>query len=413
MRIVINGYYGAGNIGDELILTALLRQIRQIDATSDVTVLGFCPSETAQLHNVKAIYRGSPGPEWVQTPWHTIIHAVKCADLIIIGGGGLLEDIHHFGSIPMHLQIAALGLMLGKPVVGLGLGVGPIITPLSQLLVRLIARHMTLIVVRDSWSASVLSGIGVSAEKIKTSTDIAFAMAADETQMPRPPKRHPKIGVIAGPSDWLNIRWSEIALGVNLAAQQTSASQVVLFPTGKNPRDMEVLQKISDHLTVPHQIKSAPETPKDLLATARDFDVIVSTKLHGIIAAACVGTPVTAISYAPKVTSIAQQLGIPSRNINKIEASQLAGDIKNALQLRVYHERIRQLTAMAEDSVRQAVAEGLTKGHHRPDYHMLRDLLAFSFLTPFSLARQIRRSKQGNANWAALQSLPNLHNTGA
>jgi len=55
--VVIAGYYGANNTGDEAILTGMLHVLRSQGIT-DITVLSRNPKQTAQLHGVKSIYIG-------------------------------------------------------------------------------------------------------------------------------------------------------------------------------------------------------------------------------------------------------------------------------------------------------------------------------------------------------------------
>ena len=55
MRYLVSGYYGEGNLGDEAILAAMLRDLRRHDPAAEVTVLSFDPADTARRHGVEAI----------------------------------------------------------------------------------------------------------------------------------------------------------------------------------------------------------------------------------------------------------------------------------------------------------------------------------------------------------------------
>ena len=57
--ILICGAYGLGNSGDEAILTAILRQVREAAPDADITVLSRNPEETAE----QRLPRHSPGFE--------------------------------------------------------------------------------------------------------------------------------------------------------------------------------------------------------------------------------------------------------------------------------------------------------------------------------------------------------------
>ena len=58
-KIVISGYYGFNNIGDESILTAIISNIRENIDNIDITVLSKDPELTSKKHKVDAINRKS------------------------------------------------------------------------------------------------------------------------------------------------------------------------------------------------------------------------------------------------------------------------------------------------------------------------------------------------------------------
>lgn len=81
-----------------------------------------------------------------------------CSDLIVVGGGGLLQDVRSWSTIPAHLLPARLGIVWGLPVITVGLGVGPIRRPWLRRLIGTVCSAMTLIQVRDTRSKETLIG---------------------------------------------------------------------------------------------------------------------------------------------------------------------------------------------------------------------------------------------------------------
>src|SRR4051812_46943359 len=83
MRVLIAGYYGFDNAGDEAILACILADLRALDARLDATVLAEDTAGTAAAHHVTSLH------------WRDIAGisaAVAAADLVIVGGGGLFQD---------------------------------------------------------------------------------------------------------------------------------------------------------------------------------------------------------------------------------------------------------------------------------------------------------------------------------
>ena len=83
-RIVISGYYGFNNIGDESILKAVVDNLRDRIEDIDITVLSQNPESTREKFGVKAVDRMSVAQ---------IVKSIARSDLLISGGGSLLQDV--------------------------------------------------------------------------------------------------------------------------------------------------------------------------------------------------------------------------------------------------------------------------------------------------------------------------------
>ena len=83
-NILISGYYGFDNIGDESILRTLVSSLREHIPDCSLTVLSHNPTSTREKYGVEAVDRMSPV---------AILHAVKKCDMLISGGGSLFRDL--------------------------------------------------------------------------------------------------------------------------------------------------------------------------------------------------------------------------------------------------------------------------------------------------------------------------------
>ena len=88
-EILIGGYYGGGNLGDEAILAAILQDLRNLDPSLNYSVVSWDPHLTRKEHEVGAVY-------WRDI--EALVEASRKADLILVGGGGLFQD--HWGLDP-------------------------------------------------------------------------------------------------------------------------------------------------------------------------------------------------------------------------------------------------------------------------------------------------------------------------
>lgn len=106
-NILISGYYGFDNIGDESILRTLITSLREKIPDCRLTVLSHNPASTREKYGVEAVERMSPG---------AILRAVRRCDMLISGGGSLLQDVTSSKSIHYYLFIIRLAKLLGKKV---------------------------------------------------------------------------------------------------------------------------------------------------------------------------------------------------------------------------------------------------------------------------------------------------------
>ena len=82
-KILISGYYGFSNAGDEAMLTAIIEALRAERKDVEITVMSGKPEVTAKKHGVRSIHRFSP---------LQILKAMLHTDLLLSGGGSLLQE---------------------------------------------------------------------------------------------------------------------------------------------------------------------------------------------------------------------------------------------------------------------------------------------------------------------------------
>ena len=98
-NIVISGYYGFGNAGDEAMLCAIIDAIRKEEADAHITVISGNPKETSKKHNINAVGTFSA---------LGILKAIAHSDLVISGGGSLLQDATSLQSLIKSLKLKGL-----------------------------------------------------------------------------------------------------------------------------------------------------------------------------------------------------------------------------------------------------------------------------------------------------------------
>jgi len=154
-EILISGYYGFGNAGDELILETIASELRLKREDLELTVLSVSPEKTLKTHKLRAVSR-----------WNVrkvIAEIVRC-DVLISGGGGLFQDSTGSTGLYYYLAIILLAKILRKKVFIYGAGVNEL-RNLNRIITSGIFKLADGITVRESDSAHLLVKWGASERK--------------------------------------------------------------------------------------------------------------------------------------------------------------------------------------------------------------------------------------------------------
>lgn len=318
-RIMLSGYYGFGNLGDEAVLAAAVGLLRRRLPEAELVVLSADPALTSRELRVRALNRLNP---------LDIVGALRQTSLFLSGGGSLLQDATSSRSIIYYTGLLLLAQRLNVPTMVFGQGIGPVDRALNRRLVRRALRHVRLVAVRDADSRQELLDMGCDGSRLVVTADLALALD------PAPAARAEELLVQAGldparPVIGLAVRpwpsWCERQLKCFTAvlAQQARAwdAQILVLPFQVG-QDLGFCQELALCLDVrpgEHRpevaLWSQPLAPAEMLALVGRLDMVLGMRLHALIMAARMGVPAVGIAYDPKVASFAQQVGydyIPS-----------------------------------------------------------------------------------------------------
>lgn len=147
-KYIVSGYIGFDNFGDEAIASILIKQLKEKDAEK-VTLISSNPSKTSKLYDVSSCGRFNFLPELLKS------------DVLISGGGSLLQDVTSFKSLMYYLIIIYTALIFGKKVIIFSQGIGPINSKLGQFLTKIALGLASEVTVRDGKSQALLNKWGI------------------------------------------------------------------------------------------------------------------------------------------------------------------------------------------------------------------------------------------------------------
>ncbi len=350
-RVVLSGYYGFNNAGDEAILSALINNLKEQSKEIEIIVLSANPSWTEEIHQVKAIHRLN---------FKMITAIFKRSDLLISGGGSLLQDITSRKSIIYYLTIISLAKMIKLPVFFCAQGVGPINYRFNQLLVKKILNKVDLITVRDQESSRLLQKLGVK-EEIKITADLVFSLP------PIPKKRaerllkkegvdlsHKLLAVSVRP--WNNNEYLRVLSKLLDQLKEELELDIVLIPL-HYPDDLEVSKELESLMEREAIIIERNYNPKQILGMIGVVDMLIGVRLHSLIFAAVTRRLLTGISYDPKIDSFLKQIGLEALgDIERLEVDIIKEKIINKWHNRevlkeVINKKVSILEGLAQQNI--------------------------------------------------------------
>jgi polysaccharide pyruvyl transferase CsaB len=293
--IVIGGYYGFGNAGDELILRSIVEQLRAQDPERQITVLSNRPEATRRDFGVQAVDRWRPW-QWIKPLWQ--------ADLFLLGGGGLLQESTGPWNYFYYLFQVVLAKCLGCRTEIHAIGVDPMGNALHRSLTRWVCNFfVNRISVRDHESQRVLEVSGVWLPVLRMA-DPVFRL-----RLPPPTNAEPG-GIAFVLAPWpQRLGWDhDLALLMDRVIEQlgTPIEMPIFFPEKDERFCRRVASLTNDRISL-----RTWQRPEDLLALMPRYELIIGMRYHALVLAALAGKPFIGWGFQHKVRSLCSELGQP------------------------------------------------------------------------------------------------------
>jgi len=329
--VLLCGYYGEHNLGDDALLDALLAQL---PPSVTPLVTAFDQAQISRQHGVASVNRRS---------LRAVLKALRQCRALVLGGGSLLQDSTSFRSLLYYAALITAARLQGKPVLLWAQGLGPLRRRRSRALVRVLLPLASGITWRDSSSAQLARQLGVAAPH---GTDAVWSL----------PRQHwlglgGPIVVCWRPTPHLQGEaWKPYLQALEDLAEQTEREVIWLpFHRDQDQRLFDQLQQqglVGDALVRRSRVVEAV-TPSEAMALFRSASLVLAMRLHALILAALAGSPVSALSYDPKVQACATELGCSC--IDLADASAEAGALLSSwLEAFEHPPALACLEAMAQ-----------------------------------------------------------------
>ena len=300
MRVVLSGYYGFGNLGDEALLEVIVAQLRARFPEIAIDVLSAAPEETARTLGIEAT------PRWNA---RAVREAIAKADVLVSGGGGLLQSATSARSIVYYASILREAIKQKRRSMIFAQSIGPL-DVLGRFIVKRMCKGVDRATVRDARSVQLLKAL-LPGTPVEQTADPVFLydLPVDDIDLQAE-------GLGSEPYAVISVRkitalkegTPAIVHAVDTLYERHGIRSAFL-PLG-GASDAEVSTNII------RACSSAPMLlPECSLARAaaiiRGAQVAIGMRLHALILAARFAVPFLAIPYDPKVSSLCEDLAYP------------------------------------------------------------------------------------------------------
>jgi polysaccharide pyruvyl transferase CsaB len=304
-RVILSGYYGFKNSGDEAVLQSILLALasegEQAGLTIEPTVLSIDPAWTERMYGVKAAHRMRP---------KELLSAIRGSDALISGGGSLLQDATGGLTIPYYLGILKMAQFFGKPTFIYSQGIGPVNARLYDPMIRHVFHKCRYVSVRDKESADLLKRIGYRDQPEIVPDPVMGLPLREKAELRKQGDGSPVIGVSV--RFWNEDRSELEQLAHSLSLIHAKKGAVFRFLPFHLPDDeeasREVIRRMSPEAQAHANIQPALSHPQDMLAEVGSCDVLIGMRLHSLIYAASQLVPMIGISYDPKIDQFLSRL---------------------------------------------------------------------------------------------------------
>jgi polysaccharide pyruvyl transferase CsaB len=306
MRVLVAGWVGSTNLGDELVLAGLRGILDRLGVA--VHVLSRDPAHSRDHHGVPATRDTDLSGSW---------RVLRSADAVAFGGGGLVHDVTSPFNLPYHLSRVWAAEATRTPWAGVGLGVGPLGTRLGRRLARSLRRAVA-VSVRDPDSAALLERIGVPGAV--TAADLALHLPRPRVEVedvvtvslrPWSGGGGGLLPVAQRPPEQQTPAWFLAHAARALDAVADASGLTIRFVALQTDRDHAVHLQVADRMR--HDPQLVVPTLDSVVGEIGRGRAVVAMRYHAAIAATLAGRPVVGIGYTPKVDALAADLGAGAR----------------------------------------------------------------------------------------------------
>lgn len=305
-RLLLVGYFGFDNLGDELLLVSLLDYLRK--NLPDIKPIVLYGKSLPEVYGAEVI------------PRRSLINGIRLADGICFAGGSILQDVTSIRSLLYYIGIILLSYIMKKPVFLLSQGIGPIRTILGKNLLKVLNLTHS-ISVRDEESLKALEIFGVCKPRCYLGNDLVLYLDLEEFKKPLVEKER---DILISVREFPNFKEEDFLEAIARFKGRYNLDVSILVTHKLEDRDIS--ERFARRLNCDLIFW---ESPSSVISIMSSFKFVIAMRLHPLILSALLDIPFLGIVYDPKVKAFISHFP----NIYSLDVDSSLDEIEDILSL--------------------------------------------------------------------------------
>jgi polysaccharide pyruvyl transferase WcaK-like protein len=349
-RFFLFGYFGQGNLGDDLLLRATVEGIRRLlpaaqfvvrneGEIAGVATMG-APVELTYIDRILADRRRSRVGRLIETLSAYSAHFRRC-QWLVFSGGTLFHERTSIQSLILTFLICLVARLRGARIAALGVGVADLRSGAARLLLRAVVSLADVFAVRDEAALAQCRAAGVE-NRVHLTGDLVFGLASlyPSRSVDAIGKPGQTVGLSLYPPVLSDTRLFS-AVQQLVTALISRGWRIVLMSfqgpmeertNGISDRSLFAGLKVNlsqqQRTMVSERILTATLT--ELSAAYSGIDVHCGLRFHGHVLAAIFGKPFVGISHDNKIDEICRSFNMPCVDVRELSSREFVAKINEA-----------------------------------------------------------------------------------
>ena len=354
--VFLYGYFGAGNLGDDLLLAVTIGALRPmlprarfiVRDHGSPTGLG-APDPNVAFTGIETILtdKTASRPVRLARYFRSYWRAFRECRWLVFAGGTLFHERGTLVSLALQWMICMLARLQGVRIAALGVGVAELHSGTARWLLRGIIGMSELFLVRDDAALNQCAGT-----KARLTSDLVFAW--DALKPVQPPAAPSRIGLTVyppacqGPAG-VHARTALVEAVRGWQAAGHSVVYLVCQRSGAAPGDDEIFAQLNAELGTAARSIETRTLAADATTIARqlgDLTLICGMRFHALVLAAMLGRPFLGLAHDNKISDICRAFTMPCYGVDGFPARELVStfnSLKDRVPDSVLVQRARQL----------------------------------------------------------------------